>query len=54
MIEKEVKVIGGVSRLGIWGKQFRQQYRVIDKNRICYAQNACLVIALTVRKWKKK
>jgi len=53
-MEKEIKVIGGISD-GMWGgKQFRQQYRVIDKNRICYSQNASAIPILMVRKWKKQ
>lgn len=38
----------------MWGdKQFRQQFRVIDKTRCAYAMNASQISVLVVKKWKK-
>ena len=45
----KVKVIGGVSDK-VWGKQFHQQHRVIDKKLCSYAVNASGIPILTIKK----
>ena len=46
------QVIGGVGDM--WGKQFRNQYRVLDKKLVSYAINASAFNGLYVKKWKSK
>ena len=47
------QVIGGVGAK--WGeKQFRNQYRVLNKNCVSYAINASALNGLYVKKWKSK
>lgn len=43
------KCIGGVSDAQ-WGKQFRQQYRVIDPKGLSYAISATAIPIMTPRK----
>ena len=50
--EKMVVVIGGVSEK-LWGKQFKQQFRVIDKKQINYALNTASYNGLVIKKWRK-
>ena len=45
----KVKVIGGVSDKQ-WGKQFKQQYRVLDKKQCSYAINTAGFNGLTIKK----
>ena len=50
--DKRIVVIGGVGNK--WGdKQFRQQYRVIDRKKINYALNAASFNGLVIKKWRK-
>ena len=50
---KEVSVIGGVG--ATWGgRQFKQQFRVIDAKQVSYALNTVGFNGLVVRKWKSK
>lgn len=51
-MDKEVRVIGGTND-DMWGGQYRQQHRVIDKRKCCYAINASAVAILVVKEWKK-
>ena len=46
------KVIGGVGNR--WGKQFKQQSRVLDRKHVSYAVNAAGFNGLYVKKWKRE
>lgn len=46
---RKVSVLGGVSDAQ-WGKQFRQQYRVIDPKGLSYAISATAIPIMTPRK----
>ena len=52
MEKKTIIVVGGVGEK--WGdKQFRQQYRVIDRKKINYALNAASFNGLVIKKWRE-
>ena len=52
-MNKSIQVIGGVDDRK-WGGQWKQQYRVIDKDKSSYSICQGLQVVLTVRKWKKR
>ena len=52
-MEKVILVVGGVND-SIWGSQFKQQDRVIDKKKCSYAINTINYNGLVIRKWKRK
>ena len=52
-MQKEIKVIGGAND-SVWGSQYKQQDRIIDKKCTGYAINTVGYNGLVVKKWQRK
>lgn len=53
MVVKQIRVIGGAND-SVWGSQYKQQDRIIDKKCAGYAINTVGYNGLVVKKWQRK